>query len=46
MGRHQIVLPDYVSQWLRETALKKGDISLLVTEALVKHYKISKEREK
>ena len=44
MGRMQIVFPDHVEKWLRETALKKGDISLLVTEAVVKFYKIPKQQ--
>ena len=44
MGRMQIVFPDHVEQWLRETALKKGDISLLVTEAVIKFHKIPKQQ--
>lgn len=39
MGRHQIVLPDDLSEQLRKMALKKGDISKIIEEALRKHLK-------
>jgi hypothetical protein len=37
MGRHQIVLSDDLSDLLRRKALKKGDISKIIEEALRKH---------
>jgi len=38
MGRHQIVLPDDLSDKLRDKAKKKGDISLIIGEALRKFF--------
>jgi len=39
MGRHQIVLPNDLTDKLRDRAKKKGDISKIVAEALRKHFK-------
>lgn len=37
MRRHQIMLPDELSDKLRDKAKMKGDISKIVEEALRKH---------
>lgn len=44
MGRHQIVLPDDLSDKLRDKAKKKGDISLIIEEALRKLFKEDDEK--
>ena len=38
MGRHQIVLSNDLSDKLRDKAKKKGDISLIIEEALRKFF--------
>lgn len=44
MRRHQIMLPDDLSDKLRDKAKKKGDISKIVEEALRKHLKEGKQK--
>jgi len=44
MGKISVVLPDDVEDYLRDLVRGKGDISRIITEALVEKYKIPRQQ--
>jgi len=46
MGRVQIVFLDYVEDALRDEAKRKGDISKIVNDAVIKHLRIPHQQSK